>query len=403
MFKETMTSKERILAAINLEPYDRVPVAPHLNTEFPFRRKGRPTTDAYNFAKGAEGLQFTVDLLDEVGGVDALTLPVGGGLPFTGPLLTLFALLYGDTMVYPGGDDRISGDESPPQFAEREILKAEDYDAIIQMGWHNFCLANMHRISSSILGIPFSIMPIHDMAKAFTDSYIVTRDFWHQRGTPVIGAALLSDPQMLLCLVRGLVEFTLDLYRQPAKVKEVLRIISRDITEDTIKAMRMTGPAPAEKIPGVMLSCERGSGTYFNLKIYEEFIWPWIKEQVEAYWDAGYVTTLHMDTNWTLNLPYLLELPPKSCIVELDSTTDIFKAKEILGNHMCIMGDVPPSLSSHGTPEEMREYCQKLIDIVGKDTGFILSTGCAVPPNTKFENFKMMIDTAKNYPPPRSK
>jgi uroporphyrinogen-III decarboxylase len=47
----------------------------------------------------------------------------------------------------------------------------------------------------------------------------------------------------------------------------------------------------------------------------------------------------------------------------------------------------------------MEEYCKKLIDIVGKETGFILSSGCTVPADCRFENFKIMIDTAKNYYP----
>ena len=80
-----------------------------------------------------------------------------------------------------------------------------------------------------------------------------------------------------------------------------------------------------------------------------------------------------------------------------DSTSDIFKAKEILGDHMCIMGDVPASLSTLGTIEEMDAYCKRLIEVVGKGGGFILGTGCAVPPDTKLENFKAMINSAKKY------
>jgi len=64
-----------------------------------------------------------------------------------------------------------------------------------------------------------------------------------------------------------------------------------------------------------------------------------------------------------------------------------------------IAGDVPAGLSAYGTLEEMEEYCKKLIDIVGKETGFILSSGCTVPADCRFENFKIMIDTAKNYYP----
>ena len=48
MTVDTMTPTERVLAAINLEPYDRVPVAPHLNAEFPLRLKGKPTWHAYH-------------------------------------------------------------------------------------------------------------------------------------------------------------------------------------------------------------------------------------------------------------------------------------------------------------------------------------------------------------------
>jgi uroporphyrinogen-III decarboxylase len=65
------------------------------------------------------------------------------------------------------------------------------------------------------------------------------------------------------------------------------------------------------------------------------------------------------------------------------------------------MGDVPAALSSLGTPEEMEEYCKKLIDEIGKGGGFILSTACVCPVDAKYENIKRMIQTAKTYPYPK--
>jgi len=65
------------------------------------------------------------------------------------------------------------------------------------------------------------------------------------------------------------------------------------------------------------------------------------------------------------------------------------------------MGDVPASLLVLGTPKEVAEYCTKLIDVVGKGGGFILSSGCFVPIDAKFENVKTMIDSAKNHAPAR--
>jgi len=195
-------------------------------------------------------------------------------------------------------------------------------------------------------------------------------------------------------------EFTLDLYRRPDKVKKTLDVMSKGITQGAIDSMLKAGPAPSGGMPGIMVSCERGGGTYYNLKIFEYFVWPYIKEEVEAWWNAGFVTTLHFDTDWSKNMPYLLQLPRKSCIVELDSITDMVNAKKILGDHLCLMGDVPASLLSLGNKEEVVANCEKLIDVCGKGGGFMLSSGCEVPPNAKFENVKAMVDTAKNHPAP---
>ena len=77
--------------------------------------------------------------------------------------------------------------------------------------------------------------------------------------------------------------------------------------------------------------------------------------------------------------------------------TDMCKAKEILGDRMCLMGDVPAPLFTVGSAEEVAAYCRRLIDSVGG--GLILAAGCSIPDNARFENVKAMVDTAKDYRP----
>lgn len=79
----------------------------------------------------------------------------------------------------------------------------------------------------------------------------------------------------------------------------------------------------------------------------------------------------------------------------MDGTTDIFKAKEVLGGRMCVMGDVPAVLFKLGTPRQVEACCQRLIDVVGKGGGFILGSGCEVHYDARFENIKAMFDTSK--------
>ena len=52
-----------------------------------------------------------------------------------------------------------------------------------------------------------------------------------------------------------------------------------------------------------------------------------------------------------------------------------------------------------GTPDEVRAYVTRLIDVVGKDSGFILSTGCDCPHDAKPENVKALIEVGMTYYP----
>ena len=77
--------------------------------------------------------------------------------------------------------------------------------------------------------------------------------------------------------------------------------------------------------------------------------------------------------------------------------TDMFKAKEVLGDHVSLMGSVPMNLLQTGSPSEVEEYCKKLIQICGKGGGYILRTCTDYIQEAKIENIKAMMDTVKKY------
>ena len=68
----------------------------------------------------------------------------------------------------------------------------------------------------------------------------------------------------------------------------------------------------------------------------------------------------------------------------------------MLGDHICIRGNVPLSLLCTGTPDEVKYYCKKLIDVVGKGGGYIMDAGGGLD-EAKAENVHAMIDFTKEY------
>ncbi len=379
MVKETMTPRERIWAAVKLEPYDRVPVAPLLDVMFPARHKGLTLAEAFADYRGT-GWPAMVDLFDAVGGWDGFILPGYSQSP--NPRHP--AAGRTGRMIYPGKDLPV---DSPPQYLETESMTIEDYDRIITIGYRKW--ADEVRQKTSRFPLEKSIA----WAERQIAQYRKEIATWEERGLPTLVGASVNSPLMALSTSRSMTSFALDIHRIPDKVEAVMDAMVDDLIESTIEVARLTG------IPGAFLVLERGGCFYFPLKVFERFEYPYVKKMVEAFVAEGMIVNLHFDQDWTLNLPYLLDLPARMCICELDSKTDIFKAKEILKDHMCIAGDVPAGLQALGTPGEMEDYCKQLIDVVGKDTGFILSSGCTVAADCKYDNFKAMVDTGKNYYP----
>jgi hypothetical protein len=92
--------------------------------------------------------------------------------------------------------------------------------------------------------------------------------------------------------------------------------------------------------------------------MFERFWWPFTEQIVDGLWSGGILYALHLDTRWDENLPYFKKLPRGSVIIDLEGTTDIFAAAELLDDHLCISSDVHPALLSLGKPEEAKEYCE---------------------------------------------
>jgi uroporphyrinogen-III decarboxylase len=367
---------KRLKDAVALRKPDRVPVVPLLDS-FPARHTGMTQAEAFRDPdKAMEAFLQTQRDFD----FDGVIKP-GPGWNSLGDHRMLSAPVK---YLIPGVD---IGDEDLLQASEAPLFEREDYKTIADKGWNEFWRLQIEKGHLDHLKNPEDLGP--DDAKSYQQRIETCRE----NGFVAINGTGVDDPTHCFSMCRTLTGFTMDVFEVPDLVDAALEAATEDLIKNALESYRNSGT----RAMGIWMTMERCSGAIYRLNIFERFLWPHLKRYIETFVAEGIVPWMHMDTDWSLNLPYYKDLPKGKCIVDLDSTTDIFKAKEVLDGHMCISGDVNATMLSLGQPEDVDEYCEKLINLVGGNGGFILSSGCEMPIDAKTENFRAMCDSAKKY------
>ncbi|MBT3224088.1 MAG: hypothetical protein HN348_33890, partial [Proteobacteria bacterium] len=203
------------------------------------------------------------------------------------------------------------------------------------------------------------------------------RDFrwWRSQGVAIQIGCQGEMPFDTFSQARSVVDFSIDLMTSPEKIGRAATHLARSYADVSTVVARLMG------VPTVQCYCHRSSNSFISPQQFEELVLPGLEIVVNRLIDAKITPILHCDGDWLRNLPAMRRLPAASVVLQLDGLTDIFEAKQVIGDHMCIFGDVPAALLVEGSPEEVTEYCHRLIEEVGCNGGFILAAGCEVPPN----------------------
>lgn len=368
-----MTPHERLWAAIRLEKPDRVPIVPTLLAE--------PAAGLCHLtqARIASDNDAVVDaafrVFDEHGGWKN-PYPAAAT-----PIQLQAAGIYPMRVRIPGRD---LPDDMPFQLDEAEILTPHDYDPITEQGYERFYyddyLGRVSELDASRLE-----KELAGLAAGFARFGAECA----RRGTRPFFAAHALHPFFSLSLMRSLVPFTQDLHFAPEPIERALRRMTNDLIAKQLPLAKQSG------IGIWLLTEERASGAIYPPRVFERFWWPYTREIVDAFWSEGIVTLFHLDTCWERNLGYFRELPRGSAILEFDGTTSLRAARDALGGHLCLKGDVPAALLSVGTPDGVERYVRALVDEIGSAGGFILGSGCSVPPDVRPENFAAMLRAAR--------
>lgn len=235
-------------------------------------------------------------------------------------------------------------------------------------------------IDVASLAIPFGLPSVQEMLKKLMDAGTEALRWGGvlgqiagmvaAAGFPSIPSAFLKTPfDFLGDTLRGTKGILMDMYRRP---KELLAACDAYVP---ILIKTITQACDQMGNPVVMWPLHKGADGFMSQKQFEKFYWPSFKAVMLGLWQEGFTNYLFVEGTYDSRLETIAEMPKGSCVWHFDKT-DMRKVKSILSDKFTIAGNVPASLMTTGTTDEVRAYCDGLVELYADAPGFILAFGC---------------------------
>lgn len=403
LFKER---EKRVLDAVQLKVPDRVPII-SFGGFFAAKYAGFTFKEAmYDKDKAVEAtLQYLQDFQPDLGENPFMFTLIGAQLEAIG---------Y-KCLTWPGhGLD----DMSSYQFLEREIMKASEYDEYLYDPTDFVIRKVWPRVYDSLK--PFEQLPplqtVTDYMSvgafvAFADpamqkalesmvntgkivqenlgAAMVFNQKLVELGFPsIMGSAALAPYDYIGDILRGTKGIMVDMMRSPDKLHAMIEKVYPMMLGMGMMAKRAG-------LPGVFIPLHKGIDGFMSPNQFKTFYWPTLKKLIETFIAEDLIPMVLWEGDCESRLDLIGDIPVGKAIYMFERT-DMFKAKEILGDVVCLYGNVPLTLLVTGTPDDVKDYCKKLIDKVGKGGGFIMAPSTSLD-NARVENVKAMFDATKEY------
>jgi hypothetical protein len=340
------------------------------------------------------------------------------GSPFAnsaiGPVLDLIGY---QQLRWPGHG---LGDDSCYQYIDTELMKPDEYDLYLEDPSYFWLSRYLPRVGDAFAGLAklpqFSSLEYTDLllgVSSFADPEVVQsftklaaagaesqrmlrRAGAHfgeiaDSGFPSIIAGMCPSPfDYFADFLRGSKGIMLDMFRKKDKL---LAAMERAIPILTRSAVAQ-GKRSSCNI--VFIPLHWGLDGFMSLPQFKTFFWPQLRRVMMGMIENDVIPCVLWEGDCTSRLETIADIPAGKAMYAFERT-DIFLAKEILGDRVCLRGNVPASLLTTGTPDDVTACCRKLIEIVGKNGGFILDGGNGIPDKAKTENVFAMMRSVHEF------
>jgi Uroporphyrinogen decarboxylase (URO-D) len=402
-------SIQRIKDALQLkEPADRVPVC-IFSGMYPLDYYGITLKEAmYDYEKCvAAWRKFLLDFQPD--------LSFGAAGPGPGKFYEIIDYkLYG----WPGHG--VKEDANSYQCFEDEYMGANEYDLLLTDPSFYFNHFYLPKVFGALEGftmlppptgilemygvafnfVPYALPPVQNTLKALTEAGAEALKWagvvgafdgeMTSMGIPnILGGFTKAPFDTIGDTLRGTKGIMLDMYRQPDKLHQALEALTPIMIGMGLGAAQQTGN------PLIFIPLHKGADGFLSDAQFKEFYWPTLKQVVLGLIDGGCIPFLAAEGGYNSRLEDIRDLPAGKTIWMMDQT-DMTRAKEIVGDTLCLFGNMHSSMLKMGTTDEIKEYAKELIDVAGKGGGYIMGNGSFFD-HAKPENIQAWVEFSKEY------
>jgi uroporphyrinogen decarboxylase len=217
----------------------------------------------------------------------------------------------------------------------------------------------------------------------------VARRFKGRRAVMFVGRAVFAASWYLCGMQRLLESYLLE--------PEFARALGRMVEEYNRELHRL---AIAEGADLIVLGDDYAhkTGTIMSPDQFREFVLPGLSKVVKNIKSHGAYCVKHTDGNIWAILDDIVNTGIDGIgPLEPGAGMDLAEVKRVVGDRVCVVGNVDVDLLCRGSGEQVRQTTRALIDAVSPGGGHILSSGNSITSAVQPENFRTMVETAHEH------
>lgn len=138
------------------------------------------------------------------------------------------------------------------------------------------------------------------------------------------------------------------------------------------------------------------SGPFLSPAMFDEFVMPYLTSLIAGYREMGFYVIKHTDGNIMPILDSLVSANPHALhSIDPQGGVDIAEVKRLVGDKVCLIGNVNCGLMDTGTEEELVESARYALKHGMPGGGYIFSTSNCVYTGMDLSRYELMLDVWK--------